>query len=180
MRIYTRTGDKGKTSLGGGKRVAKSDCRIEVLGNLDELNACLGLALTFVRSKEAKNTIPGIQNILFNLGAQLVGASTRSYKELSSKEVIKLEGKIDKLSGKLPRLQNFILPGGSKASANLHLARAVCRRTERSLVSALKSLKLRNPQVLAYLNRLSSYFFVLARWENKMAEQKDKIWRKFS
>lgn len=180
MRIYTRTGDKGETSLGGGKRVAKNDCRIEVLGNLDELNACLGLALTLVRSIEAKKSIPALQNILFNLGAQLVGASAKNFEELSSNKVKKLEGEIDKLSAKLPTLQNFILPGGAKASACLHLARAVCRRAERSLVEAAARLNLgKESPVIAFLNRLSSYLFVLARWENKKSKRKDKTWRKF-
>lgn len=169
-RIYTRTGDKGETSLGGGERVSKSHIRIEAIGAVDELNSQLGITYLFMKSDE-KDFIRQIQNELFDVGADLCYKDAPQLREthrlsIDQSYVDRLEEKIDQLNAHLDPLRSFVLPGGSQASAFLHGARTICRRAERSCVLLSKENTV-NPIIILYLNRLSDYLFVLARIENK-------------
>jgi len=174
-RIYTRTGDKGTTALGSGKRVRKDHPRIEACGAVDELNAVIGLAVTGGLDSEAGDLLKPIQNDLFDLGADLTIPAARSSRagsgsrraplRVTTTHVTPLETAIDRLNAPLPPLRSFVLPGGTPASSWLHLARTVCRRAERRLV-ALSRREAVNPQAIIYLNRLSDLLFVLARRAN--------------
>ena len=173
MSIYTKTGDKGKTSLLNGDRTTKDCVRLQVVGNLDELNAVIGTALSFCEDKKYKKLVKQVQAVqkdLFLIGSELVTVQT-SDKVVENQNLIKLdrveelEKAIDNLWQEMPELKNFILPGGSNAGSFFHVARTVCRRTERELVGFDKEIKVRN-EVFAYLNRLSDYLFATARWVN--------------
>lgn len=182
MKIYTKTGDKGETSLFGGERVWKDDLRICAYGTVDELNAILGVAITELTNKELKIAVEGIQNDLFTVGSDLASPLDRENKNLvvprvDVKFINRLEALIDKYNSQLPELKNFILPGGSKGSAILHHARTVCRRAEREVVSLSKNGKI-NSYVEVYLNRLSDLLFVLARFESFMNNTADIAWQK--
>ncbi|MCS6977265.1 MAG: cob(I)yrinic acid a,c-diamide adenosyltransferase [Gemmatales bacterium] len=164
-RIYTRTGDQGGTSLGDGTRVSKDDPRVVAYGTVDELNSVLGLLLT-TQPPEA-DLVRRIQNDLFDLGADLCCPQTDSEKEgerlrVTADQVVHLEKAIDRLNGPLQPLTSFVLPGGTPSAAWCHLARTVCRRAEREVVTLMRKEKV-NQQVLIYLNRLSDLLFVLAR-----------------
>ncbi|MGP4078102.1 cob(I)yrinic acid a,c-diamide adenosyltransferase [Halobacillus sp. K22] len=172
MRIYTRSGDKGQTSLIYGNRVAKNDIRVEAYGTCDEANSTIGLALSHLTKegwadKESfLEAMQRIQTILFHVGAELATPKGKEVKWQVKKEHIEeLEQQIDKWDEDLMPLKNFILPSGHSASAGLHLARTVVRRAERSAV-ALKD-ELVNPLVVSYLNRLSDLLFVAARYVNQ-------------
>lgn len=178
MKIYTKTGDDGETSLRNGVRVKKFDCLIEVLGNLDELNCVLGLSINFIKTKEAKRLIPKIQNSLFNMGSEISLSTQDSYKKISENEVKELEFEIDEIEKKLSPLKAFILPDGKKGGSFIHLARAVCRRSERSLTKYLIGKKIKSPVLSAYINRLSDFLFVLGRLENKITGKKETLWKK--
>lgn len=178
-RIYTKTGDDGTTSLGDGARVRKDVLRIEAYGTVDELNAVLGLLASHAETAE-DDLIRSISNDLFDLGADLcipsevdepVGKSLR----VAGSQVERLESAIDRLNAGLEPLRSFVLPGGTPASAWCHLARTVCRRAERRVVS-LASVEDVNPFVLAYLNRLSDLLFVLSRRFNGDGAL-DVLWR---
>jgi len=158
-RIYTRSGDGGRTGLADGSRIHKQDPRIEALGELDELNAAIGLVLAFDPPTEVGKLLQGIQQRLFDLGGEL--ALPRS-TVLSDADVERLETAIDGLNRHLPALRDFILPGGPPAAAQAHFARTVCRRAERSLWRLAVEEKV-NSSSLAYLNRLSDLLFVVAR-----------------
>ncbi|MHB8906212.1 MAG: cob(I)yrinic acid a,c-diamide adenosyltransferase [Melioribacteraceae bacterium] len=182
MKIYTKTGDKGETSLFGGKRVWKDDLRIQAYGTTDELNAVLGIAVAELSDVELKDVISGIQNDLFTVGSDLASPIEKENKNfviprIDSQFVTRLELLIDKFDSQLPALKNFILPGGSKVSAILHHARTVCRRAEREVV-ALSRIEGINDQIEVYLNRLSDLLFVLARFENFSSKHPDIEWRK--
>lgn len=182
MKIYTKTGDKGETSLFGGKRVWKDDLRIQAYGTTDELNAVLGIAVAELSDTELKDVISGIQNDLFTVGSDLASPLEKENKNfviprIDSQFVTRLELLIDKFDSQLPALKNFILPGGSKVSAILHHARTVCRRAEREVV-ALSRIEGINDQIEVYLNRLSDLLFVLARFENFSSKHPDIEWRK--
>lgn len=167
-RIYTKGGDKGQTSLGDGSRVGKHALRVEAYGTVDEANSVLGLVRLETRGQpEADAMLARIQNDLFDLGADLCtpvpadeapGAALR----VTASQVSRLEAEIDQMNEKLKPLNSFVLPGGSAASAALHLARTVVRRAER-LIAALAEAEPVNPQAIAYANRLSDHLFVLAR-----------------
>ncbi len=179
MKIYTKTGDTGETSLYGGERVPKNDLRLEVYGTLDELNACLGLALTKEGAKEYQSIILDIQNDLFAVGSELasLGKPTpANLKLLSDDALIKLEQMMDELTKTLPPLTNFILPGGTALAAYLHLARTVCRRAERVCVKLNQVQKIR-PLIMCYLNRLSDFLFLLARQINHQTVTPEIIWQ---
>ena len=168
-RIYTRGGDRGQTSLGDGRRVAKHDLRVEAYGTVDEANATIGLARLHTGG-EADAMLARVQNDLFDLGADLCRPGEGSAEEDSALRVLdaqveRLEREIDRLNAELEPLSSFVLPGGTAASAHLHLARTVTRRAER-LVSALAEREAVNPAALRYLNRLSDHLFVLARYLN--------------
>lgn len=164
-KIYTRTGDSGETGLMGGKRLPKSHQRIQAIGEVDELNCALGLLLS--AAPVLTDTLRPIQNQLFELGAELASADQPA--RIHSELIEALERAIDQHESALPRLKNFILPGGTQAAALAHLARAVCRRAERALV-ALAAQEAVNPDSLKYLNRLSDLLFVLARELNHQAQ----------
>ncbi len=166
MRIYTKTGDEGKTSLYGGERLSKDDLRVQVYGLVDECNAAIGLARAHLDHKELDDYLATIQSTLFNLGADLSTRHGSKYrqkiKEIDESDIRWLEHTIDHQNAKLPELKAFILPGGHPAAAALHVARTIVRHAERELVSLNKQEEI-NKQALAYLNRLSDTLFVLAR-----------------
>jgi cob(I)alamin adenosyltransferase len=193
-RIYTRGGDKGRTSLGDGSRVAKHDPRVEAYGTVDEANAAIGLARLHAEG-EAEAMLARIQNDLFDLGADLcrpeaetidkVGDSKGDEKKANAKkaaplriveaQVTRLEREIDEMNAALHPLESFVLPGGSPAAAYLHLARTVARRAER-LMTALAAKNAVNPIAIKYINRLSDHLFVLARYLNDRGKA-DILWR---
>jgi cob(I)alamin adenosyltransferase len=178
-KIYTRTGDDGTTSLGTKERVLKDSLRVKANGDIDELNASIGLAIASALEEDISTTLTRIQNELFNLGSQLAfptqnGASA-GVPSVTSEHVDALESAIDELLQEVGPLDNFILPGGSDGAAALHSARTICRRAERSLVTLSQAEDLEEI-TLIYLNRLSDALFVMARYENKMKGISDIIW----
>lgn len=179
MKIYTKTGDDGSTGLFGGNRTRKDDARIECVGDLDELNAALGWAAVAAEPGTG-NALKAVQEELFVIGSRLAvpveTRSTASLPVLDEQAIERLEHEIDAAEARLPPLRNFILPGGSEAASRLHLARAVCRRTERALV-ALNAAQPIEPITLIYLNRLSDWLFVQARLANLTAGVADVPWR---
>lgn len=185
MKIYTRGGDDGETSLFGGGRVPKADARIEALGDVDELNAALGWALSGMEDPDSRGRLESVQHDLFALGAELAtpaAAAGRTRPEtpgLRPGRTEELERWIDEVEAELPPLKAFVLPGGVPAAASLHLARTVCRRAERSVVR-LAATDAVDGAVLPYLNRLSDLLFVLARAQNHRAGEGDVEWRKGS
>ena len=167
-KIYTKSGDKGDTALGDGSRVSKDSERVIAYGNVDELNASIGIVKNFA-SQEMSGILSEIQNDLFDLGADLcVPDENESQKKLkiSNNQVKKLESNIDFMNKTLQPLKSFILPGGSKTASFMHLSRTICRRTERSLVSLKRKEKI-NENALKYLNRLSDWLFVASRLDNQ-------------
>ncbi len=179
MKIYTKTGDDGTTGLLGNSRVRKDALRIEVVGAVDEINAALGVALAHLPSAAhaARGWLEAIQNDLFIVGAVLATppSSSRTFAELPPTRVEALEQQIDQIEKNLKPLQNFILPQGIPCAAFLHGARAVCRRAERRIVTLHSQEKL-NPLMLIYLNRLSDFLFVLARWVNHQENGTETAW----
>ena len=170
MKIYTRGGDRGETSLFGGTRVAKSDPRIEAYGTVDELSSFLG-AISDVAE------IPAIQSDLFEIGAHLASPGTSRFPGVEPSRIEDLERAIDAMERELTPLTTFILPGGSAAAAQLHIARTVCRRAERRVV-ALEDDSPATQSTITYLNRLSDYLFVAARFANHKAGVADVPWTK--
>lgn len=168
MKIYTRTGDKGKTSLIGG-RVSKDDLRVEAYGTIDEANSFIGKAMTELEDKlfaDIKEDLETIQNELFDGGGDLANVMKERHYKLDDKPIEVLEARIDKLMEEAPPLERFILPGGSPAAATLHIARTVTRRAERITVTLMNNTDDVSPVVQRYLNRLSDYLFVAARIVN--------------
>lgn len=180
MKVYTKTGDTGTTSLVGGKRVDKACARLESYGTIDELNAQVGLLLTYVTEQNDRDCLIGIQNCLFVVGAQLA-TETESLHTLSStitaEDVTTLETCIDAASEGLPKWRGFTLPGGCRAAAHAHVCRTVCRRAERRIL-ALNATEPVSPQLLAYVNRLSDYFYVLALRLNFLQGTEEILWKK--
>ncbi len=176
-RIYTRGGDRGRTGLADGRRVAKDDLRIEAIGAVDEANAAIGLARLYTAG-ETDAILARIQNDLFDLGAGLARPKAEEAEgrlAVADSQVKRLEEEIDRLNAELEPLANFILPGGSPAAAHLHLARTVVRRAERRVV-ALARREAVEAAAVRYLNRLSDLLFVLARWLNRRGRA-DVLWR---
>lgn len=173
-KIYTRTGDDGSTGLGDGSRVSKGSMRIEVIGDVDELNSLLGLLLSEDRTDEFRERLRIIQHLLFDLGGEL---SIPRVKTLDERAVTFLETLIDEFNSSLPPLKEFILPGGNRAAAICHVARAVCRRSERHMVS-LGETESVNPVSRNFLNRLSDLLFVLARILSRKDGGKEILWDK--
>ncbi len=171
-RIYTRTGDAGTTRLATGATVSKSDLRVEAYGAVDETNACLGLArLHTADDRDLDAMLARIQNELFDLGADLstparADEATGAKLRILDSQVARLEGEIDALNDGLPDLKSFVLPGGTAAAAALHLARTVCRRAERDAVRLVEAGEPVSGPAMRYLNRLSDFLFVAARWAN--------------
>ncbi len=172
MSVYTRTGDKGKTSLYQGKRVSKASLRIEAIGTVDELNSLIGVALSQI--KNLKKELIQIQNDLFDIGANLANPSSKVFD--LEKRVKEFENKIDALTIKLPELNNFILPGGSLAGSQLHLVRTVARRAERRIIELSEKEKV-DEGIIIYMNRLSDFLFMTARFINYKAKKKENIWK---
>jgi cob(I)alamin adenosyltransferase len=167
-RIYTRGGDAGETSLGNGTRVSKQSLRIVALGEVDEANAAVGFARTWNEDRALDDALARIQNELFDLGADLSvppAETERSRLRIDASQVARLEAEIDQANAALAPLDSFVLPGGTRAAAALHLARAVVRRAERA-VSALAAAESVDVHARAYLNRLSDHLFVMARRAN--------------
>ena len=183
MKIYTKTGDGGETGLFGGGRIPKDSLRVAAYGEVDEVNAALGLARALDPPEFADPLLQSIQRDLFTVGAQLATpdpeklrkALSRGGAALSESDVAALEEAIDDQESRLEPLRNFILPGGAPKAAALHLARTVCRRAERAVV-ALSRHEQVNPAILRYLNRLSDLLFVLARAANAHAGRPDVKW----
>ncbi len=180
MRIYTKTGDAGETGLFGGPRVPKDDARVDAYGEVDELNAALGAARARGLDPEIDAVLAAVQDQLFAVGAELAtpaGARARAaVPPVDAAWVAALEAAIDRFQAELPPLRNFILPGGSAAGADLHLARAVCRRAERRVVSLHRREPVA-PEVLPLLNRLSDFLFVAARLANHRAGAAEVAWQ---
>lgn len=178
-RIYTRTGDDGTTALGAGQRVSKDHRRVEAYGSVDELNSRLGVVLLSGIERDLAEELVRIQNELFHLGADLCIPQQDKGRapgpQIEERHVSALESLIDRLSAEVPPLQNFVLPGGSPGAAQLHLARAVCRRAERRLV-ALAGEEEVGPWTVRYLNRLSDALFAMARVENGRKGVPEPLW----
>ena len=172
-KIYTRTGDNGTTGLGDGTRVAKDSLRIDAMGDVDELNSVIGLMLTETVPDILIDTLTQIQHDLFNLGGEIC---IPDYVILQQANIDNLEEAIDTLNDELAPLKEFILPGGTKAAAFCHLARTICRRAERKLITLARDEKVTDIS-LKYLNRLSDLLFVLCRIINKEAGVSDVLWQ---
>lgn len=177
MKVYTKTGDNGQTSLIGGKVVSKSDLRVNAYGTLDEVNAFVGVAIEWLEDNEALQAeLSHIQQLLFDCGTDLASSSKLKPYRISEKDVQWLEEKIDEHMNQLPPLRRFILPGGSKEAAYLHLARTVTRRGEREIVKLSVQEEI-NQHVLRCINRLSDYFFVIARFTNATRGVFDRFYK---
>lgn len=172
-KIYTRKGDDGTTSLDAKNRIPKDSIRVEALGTIDELNSLIGMILAFdVETADVKNALTQVQQDLFNLGGELCPPH---HQVMTEEKVSQLEQWLDAWNENLPPLKEFILPGGNPKSATCHLARTVCRRAERVLVSLNNNEKI-NPEMLKYVNRLSDLLFVAARVLGKETESKEVLW----
>ncbi len=174
-KIYTRSGDKGMTRLANGDEVSKDSLRVTAYGELDELNSVIGQVLTQNPDAKLAETLSGIQHTLFDLGGELASAGMIAGL-ISQEHVLGLEQWIDQLNADLPDLEEFILPGGTTAAASLHLARTVCRRAERSIIT-LDQTQAVAPEIIRYVNRLSDLLFVMARYENHLRGNQEVYWK---
>ena len=184
MKIYTKTGDKGETSLYGGTRVSKASARVESYGTIDELNSFIGFAKAEINDERILNQLKKIQFDLFTVGSEsatptdklmLANGKSRLSLMISETEIQELEQWMDEFEASLEPLQYFILPGGGKGATSLHICRTVCRRAERSLVFLNGHEEVR-PELIKYLNRLSDYLFVLARYVSKIQGEQEEYW----
>ena len=177
--IYTRKGDEGETSLGGGQRVPKDSARVAAYGTVDELNSAIGVALAHGLSPRLMETMPAVLNELFHLGSDLAfrEEDKQMYQlpQIEERHVRNLEELIDELNEVVGPLKNFILPGGSMGAAHLHMARAVCRRAERDVLRLAREEPI-GGWVMPYLNRLSDLLFVMARYENRQRGISERLW----
>lgn len=178
-KVYTRTGDDGTTALAGGRRLPKDAPRVEAYGTVDELNAAIGAAVAAAPDRRLEGPLAEIRNKLFHLGAELSMGGTEADgvagPRIEATDTEWLEGLMDRLSADLEPLENFVLPGGTPAAAQLHVARTVCRRAECRLVT-LTAAEPVSPNALVYLNRLSDALFVMARYENRVKGIEDVLW----
>ncbi len=181
MKIYTKTGDKGQTSLVGGVRISKTHPRLEAYGTIDELNSFIGLLveeLTELRDLEVLDTI---QSLLFSVGSYLATYPAMSGEKdrscLDANDILLLENEIDRMDAILPRLKNFILPGGCKSAALSHICRTIARRSERNIYHINESEEIED-NILIFINRLSDYFFILARKECLLHHKDEKKWQR--
>lgn len=177
MKIYTKTGDAGETGLIGGVRVSKASPRIAAIGDIDELNAVVGLARVECKSSAIDDVLAKIQNWLFEAGAEVASPGEERFETISLEFVELLERSMDDMNAELPDLTNFVLPGGSELSARLHVTRSVCRRAERTVL-ALHSVEPVREEVRILLNRLADWFFVAARIANKLCSVQDVSWKR--
>jgi cob(I)alamin adenosyltransferase len=175
-KIYTRSGDSGKTSLALGKRISKADDHIKALGDLDELNCQLGVLIaSLAKGHELLESFSKIQNSLFDIGAELA-MDNPEFPSFEQSFIDDLEHQLDSLNLTLPALKEFILPGGTQSAALCHLSRAICRRAERQLIQLAASSG-KFPQPIKYLNRLSDYLFVAARYLNLQSQNSEIYWQ---
>jgi cob(I)alamin adenosyltransferase len=181
FKIYTKTGDLGTTSLIGGTKVSKSNLRIETYGSLDELNSHLGLLIDTCEDEVSRKTLKEIQDRLFTIGSALACDPDKESKmkipDLKESDVEFLEKEIDRMNDTLPEMKHFILPGGHVAVSNIHIARCVCRRVERCCVNMYDHQLFIDPLIIKYLNRLSDYLFVLARFIGQNLKVAETPWR---
>lgn len=184
FKVYTKTGDKGETGLYGGTRISKASARVDSYGNIDELNAVIGMAKSYVNDIEVLEQLKTIQFDLFTVGSEaatpidklfLANGKARLPLVISEAEIEAMEHWIDAFEEQLAPLQFFILPGGGKAATHFHVARTVCRRAERSLVFLNETEEVR-PELIKYLNRLSDYLFVLSRYVSKLDNEPEEYW----
>lgn len=181
QKIYTKTGDEGSTSLIGGTKLLKSDLRIEAYGTVDELNSFIGLVGDNCSIVETKSTLKEIQDRLFTIGSSLACDPNKNtgmhIPDLHESDVLLLEDEMDAMNNDLPAMKHFILPGGASAVSVAHIARCVCRRAERCCVRLKATDETVSPLIIKYLNRLSDYLFVLARFFGKKLDVPEVIWR---
>jgi len=181
LKIYTKTGDKGKTSLIGGTKVLKSNIRIESYGTIDELNSFIGLLGDYIQDEHSKTILKEIQDRLFTIGASLAcdpdKESRMKIPDLKEEDVYLLENEIDSMEAVLEPMKSFILPGGHVTISTAHIARCVCRRAERICVSLQENESAVEPLILKYINRLSDYLFVLARYAGHLLNVDEIVWK---
>lgn len=179
-KIYTKTGDLGNTALIGGTKIPKSHIRIESYGNVDELNSYMGLIGDYLQDTTLKNVLKEIQDRLFTIGSSLACDPDKEtgmhIPDLKETDILFLEREIDHMSDALPVMKHFILPGGHIAVSTIHIARCVCRRAERCVVNLLQHEQFVEPLIIKYLNRLSDYLFVLARYVGKQLGVEEVVW----
>ncbi len=174
-KIYTRTGDRGKTRLANGDEVLKDSVRVAAYGDIDELNSLIGIVLTQKPDPAVGTILNAVQHTLFDLGGQLASAGMISGL-ITADMIGTLENYIDTMNADLPELKEFILPGGSAAASSLHLARTVCRRAERKIITLDQSEGV-EPEIIRWANRLSDLLFVLARYENHCSGDQEVYWK---
>ncbi len=181
IKIYTKTGDKGKTSLIGGTKVFKSDLRIETYGTVDELNSYIGLVNDYTPDEHQRIILKQVQDRLFVIGSSLACDPDKQtgmhIPDLKEEDIAILENEIDSMNDRLPQMKHFILPGGHAAVSSTHIARCVCRRSERLCVSMQQHELFVEPLIIKYLNRLSDYLFVLARFTAQELHVQEIIWK---
>ncbi|MGZ8540215.1 MAG: cob(I)yrinic acid a,c-diamide adenosyltransferase [Chitinophagaceae bacterium] len=181
MKIYTKTGDKGITSLIGGTKVSKAHLRIEAYGTIDELNSYIGLCNDLLSDKNSSAILPEVQDRLFTIGAALACDPEKETKmkipDLKEEDIILLESEIDQMDEILPSMKSFILPGGHPTISHLHVARCICRRAERSCVRLKSQNNEVEPIIPKYLNRLSDYLFILARYAGHVMGVPEISWK---
>ena len=181
LKIYTKTGDKGKTSLLGGTKVPKNDARIESYGTVDELNSFIGLLNDQLSDATLNQRLLEIQDRLFTIGSLLALEQQKKnlpkIPELKEEDVTHLEKEIDEMDNKLPPMKSFILPGGHLSVSTAHICRSVCRRAERRCIDLQEKGMPVDPLIIKYLNRLSDYFFVLARYVGQQLQVKEMLWK---
>lgn len=179
--IYTKTGDKGTTSLVGGVRVSKTHIRLEAYGTIDELNSHLGLLQTYLTEETDKQLVSRVQNKLFSVGSYLATDQTQTTLRMEShiddRDIELLEQAIDEIDNALPPLNSFILPGGSREASVCHICRTVCRRAERRILALTEECEI-DAHVTAFVNRLSDYLFILARKLNQLTKKNEVFWDK--
>lgn len=175
-KVTTKTGDRGSTGLGDGERVSKADLRIQAIGDIDELNAVIGWAKTACSDEKWSADLSEIQNDLLNLGGELAMPGSE-LNLVTNDRIISIESALEELNSDLPPLKDFIVPEGDEFTVRVHIARAVCRRTERSVVAFMEHAEGQDTWIV-YLNRLSDYFFVLARASNQRVGKEEQLWQK--
>ncbi|MET0242531.1 MAG: cob(I)yrinic acid a,c-diamide adenosyltransferase [Flavitalea sp.] len=181
MKIYTKTGDKGTTSLIGGTKVSKADLRIETYGTVDELNSFVGLCRDLITDETSRNTLQEVQDRLFTIGSALAVDPAKESKlkipDLLESDVLFLEKEIDDMDGQLPPMKFFVLPGGNVAVSNIHVTRCVCRRAERACVRLANETGEDYSLIVKYINRLSDYLFMLSRYVAKLTGAEEIPWK---
>jgi ATP:cob(I)alamin adenosyltransferase len=180
-KIYTKTGDRGETSLVGCIRVKKTDLRLEAYGTVDELNSFIGLLISEVVPPKDSELLTYVQNKLFCIGSYLAtdpsNTEYRSHAQLSEEAIARLENRIDEIDSELPALRSFVLPGGTVSASFSHVCRTVCRRAERAILRVSESAEV-DEKILRFINRLSDYFFILSRYCNLTQGTEEVLWNK--